>query len=423
MFRSLMLCWIICCITGTVKAQSSQELKQQQAEIQKDIADLKQQLSEAQKNTKAGLGQLNIILNQIRLREKSIANINAQINNIQRDINQSRAEIDELKKNVEALKEDYAKSVVYAYKNRNNYDFLNFIFAAASVNDALKRIEYLKSYRKYRETQAIELREKQQLLQEKISELEKIRMQQDEILRQQEQEKQKLVTERKDKDAIVARLRQQESQISKELKKKQDTDNKLKSAINVAINREIKLAQQRAAESEKASAATNNNTPSNNTSGGGTPARSSGSVFEKTPEGMAMTGNFENNKGKMPWPAEKATVKLPYGIYTVEGTSLRGNNPGLTIETVKNAPVKVVFDGVVSSVFEIDGLWGVMVLHGKYFSVYSGLSTASVSAGDRLTTGKVIGTAGSNADGNGEFEFLIYDEHKNLNPSLWLMKR
>ncbi|WP_126973029.1 murein hydrolase activator EnvC family protein [Gynurincola endophyticus] len=409
-------------------AQSSDELKRQQAAIQDEINQLKKQITEAQKNTKAGLGQLNLIKNQIALREKSIRNISAQIDNIQKDISSSNGEIVQLEKDVAQLKQEYAKSVVYAYKNRNNYDFLNFIFSAPSVNDALKRIEYLKSYRKHRELQSEALQEKQSLLKDKIASLEKVKLEKDEILKKQETEKNSLLGERKEKDAIVASLRGREKELNTELKKKQDADKRLKSAINAAINREVKLAQEEARKKEelaKKNNAANNNKPNNTTTTTTKPAttNTSASVFESTPEALALSGNFEGNKGKMRWPLDQATVKVPFGIYNVEGTKLQGNNPGLTFETVKNGAVKAIFEGVVSSVFEIEGQWAIMIKHGKYFTVYSGLSTSSVAVGDKVTGGKVLGTAGTNADGNGEIEFLIYEERKNVNPGLWLNKR
>lgn len=433
MIKKVLLLFVLgMCWNASLFAQSSAELKRQQNAIQDEINQLKKMVSEAQKNTKAGLTQLNLIKKQIRLREQAIRNISSQIDQIQRDISNSNKEIADLEKEVGVLKEDYAKSIVYAYKNRNNYDFLNFIFSATSVNDALKRIEYLKSYRKHRELQSQALKEKQVLLKDKIASLEKVREEKDEILRKQENEKKELDSERKVKDNIVSQLKGRENELNKELKRKQEADRRLKSAITAAINREVKLAEERRKKEEEAARkreeANRNNTattPKNNTTTkpAETKPATKESVFESTPESIALSGNFEGNRGKMRWPLDQASVKVPFGIYNVEGTKLQGNNPGITLETVKNAPVKAIFEGVVSSVFEIEDQWAIMIKHGKYFTVYSGLSSSSVKVGDNVPTGKVIGTAGANDDGNGEIEFLIYNEKQNVNPSLWLSRR
>ncbi|MEP7257463.1 MAG: M23 family metallopeptidase, partial [Flavitalea sp.] len=102
---------------------------------------------------------------------------------------------------------------------------------------------------------------------------------------------------------------------------------------------------------------------------------------------------------------------------------LRGTNPGLTMETENGSSVKAVFDGEVVSVFDVDGESNVLIRHGKYFTTYGNLSSSSVSKGEKVKAGSVVGKAGSNADGNGEIEFLLLLENKNLDPALWIRRR
>jgi septal ring factor EnvC (AmiA/AmiB activator) len=398
--------------------QSSEELKKKQAEIQREIEDLKQTLNETKKNRKAGLGQLAMVQRKLRLRQQAINNINQQIGAIQNTISQSNNEIVRLRDELDTLKAQYEKSIVYAYKNRSNYDFLNFIFSAASFNDALKRIEYLKSYRNYREEQAANIKRTQEILQQKISSLRSTREEKDKILEKQEKEKQVLVHEKREKDDIVNKLRAREKELSRELTAKQKADQKLKVAIKSAIDREIKLARAKA-EAE----ARSGNAKAETESGAKKETRRSGSVFEATPEGLAMTGNFEKNKGRMPWPIEKGNIKIRFGTYSIEGTKLRGNNPGLTLETEPGAVVRAVFDGEVSRIFDIEGNWTVLVRHGKYFTVYSNLSAVSVKKDEKISANQMVGRAAVNNDGNGEIEFLLMMENKNLDPEDWIRKR
>lgn len=60
-----------------------------------------------------------------------------------------------------------------------------------------------------------------------------------------------------------------------------------------------------------------------------------------------------------------------------------------------------------------------MIRHGKYFTTYSNLSAASVSKGQLVHTGQMLGKL---AD-IGQLDFLISDD-KDLayNPELWLSK-
>ena len=154
------------------QTQNRTDLEKQRADIQDEITEVKRSLELTKQNKKASLGQLALLQRKLRLRQAAIYNVNRQIDFIQSDIGNSRNEIAKLKKDLDTLKMQYTKSVVYAYKNRSNYDFLNFIFSASSFNDALKRVEYLKSYRAYREQQTNTILNTQDLLQKKIGNLE-----------------------------------------------------------------------------------------------------------------------------------------------------------------------------------------------------------------------------------------------------------
>src|SRR5580692_2669792 len=172
--------------------QSRSELEKERASIQKEIEDVKRSLDETHKNRKQTLGQLALLQKRLRLRELAIANINKQLNFIQADMNNSWSEIIKLKKELDTLRKQYAESVIYAYENRTNYDFLNFIFAASNFNDAVKRFEYLKSYRTYREQRADNILKTQVLLQNKIDGLKIKRIEKEEALLMQSREKQVL---------------------------------------------------------------------------------------------------------------------------------------------------------------------------------------------------------------------------------------
>lgn len=415
----------------TINAQSRSELEKQRSEIQRQIEDVKKTLSETKKNRKESLGQLALLQKKLKLREAAINNINRQIISINGNINQSRSEINRLKRELDTLKLQYEKSVVYAYKNRNNYDFLNFVFSASSFNDALKRVEYLKTYRNYREQHAATIKSTQELMQQKITGLELSRKEKDNVLQQEQKEKLVLVSEKKEKDQFVSKLKSREKELNKELVAKTKADNKLRSAIRTAIDREAKLARARELEeirkkeaarvkAENANAASGNAaTAPVATAPKSVAAAPKKSVFESTPEGMIVSDNFEKNRGRLPWPVSEGIVKTPFGNYGIEGTKIVGNNPGITIETASGASVKAVFAGDVSSVFDIEGVSVVLVRHGKYFTTYSGLSTVSVSKGQKVDAGQVLGKAGD----NGEIDFLLLQENKNLNPETWLRRK
>lgn len=430
------LAFMLCSLNGLfAQGQNRSELEKQRAEIQAEISEVKRSLDLTKKNKKASLGQLALLQKKLRLRQAAINNVNRQIDFIQGDITNSRNEIAKLKRDLDTLKVQYEKSVIYAYKNRSNYDFLNFIFSASSFNDALKRVEYLKSYRSYREQQTSTIVNTQALLQQKIGNLERSRKEKDEVLDKQERDRLELVEERKEQAQVISKLKSRENELSRELSAKQKADNKLRASIKAAIDREIRLARQKALEEEKRLKAEAALAKAERADAGKpepaapeapkkveTVARKE-SVFDAAPGGEIISDNFEKNKGKLPWPIEKGNIKIPFGNYSITGTKLFGNNPGLTMETDENSSVRAIFDGEVVSVFDVEGESNVLIRHGKYFTTYGNLSNAAVRKGAKVKAGDVIGSAGSNADGNGEIEFLLLLENKNLDPATWIRRR
>src|SRR5580658_1102268 len=243
-FVSFLFLFFAVSLIAQSQAQSKADLENERASIQKEIEEVKRSLDETKKNKKETLGQLALLQRKLRLRQAAIQNINGQINFIQGDMNQSWHDILKLRKELDTLRSQYEESVVYAYKNRSNYDFLNFIFSASSFNDALKRVEYLRSYRAYREERAENIRKTQLLLQLKIDGLRVKRQEKDLVLQKQNKERAVLEDEKKEKDQFVFKLKSREKELQKDLAVKRRQDDKLQNALRAAINRELRLAKE-----------------------------------------------------------------------------------------------------------------------------------------------------------------------------------
>ena len=393
-------------------AQSRSELEKERAAIQKEIEDVKRSLDETHKNKRETLGQLALLQRRLKLRESAIRNINDQINVIQGDMNESWREILKLRRELDTLRIQYAESIVFAYKNRSNYDFLNFIFSATSFNDAIKRVQYLKSYRAYREERAENIRRTQDLLQSKIDGLKVTRVEKDEALKKQNKERSILEDEKKEKDAVVSRLKSQEKELKKEMAAKQKQDQKLANAIAAATKRARDAAIKEATAKNATAAEKPATTPAE------TAADEPGSKTVLSSDAdMHLSGNFEKNKGHLPWPVS-GTVSMAFGPHEyIKG--IIHNNQGVTIDVSAGAAVKAVFEGVVSSVFNVGDVSAVIIRHGKYFTTYSNLSTVSVSKGEQVKTGQIIGRVGD----IGQLEFVLSDEKDHMfDPERWLMR-
>src|SRR5665647_667655 len=165
---ALLISFIFC---APLFAQSpgQQELEKQRQQLKREIEQTQQLLDKNKKTTKESLGQLALINRKLNLQGNVIENISKDINLLDNTINKSQKDVNKLQVLLDTLKQEYAKSMVYAYKNRSNSDFLNFIFSASNFNDAIKRITYLKSYRNYREMQGENILRTQEVLEDRIA--------------------------------------------------------------------------------------------------------------------------------------------------------------------------------------------------------------------------------------------------------------
>ncbi|MET0635871.1 MAG: peptidoglycan DD-metalloendopeptidase family protein [Chitinophagaceae bacterium] len=415
------------------------ELERERREIQNELKEIQGMYNQVKGQTKQSLGQVNMINRKIVLMERLINSNNKELRYIDDDIYRGNLEIYRLEKNLDTLKAQYARTVVYAYKNRSSFDYVNFIFSANSFNDALRRISYLKSYRQYREEQVSTIRETQQLIRNKQEQQLGRKQQKSTAITEQTKQRGELTEQKKEKDAVVNKLKTQEKELQKQIANKKKRDQNIKNAITAIIRREIEAAKKeetariaaaKKAEEErnKSAAVINPTRPATNTPTATKPAVIATkpldrSWLELNAKDEALGNDFASNKGKLPWPVDRAIVSIPFGPYSIND-QLKGNNPGITLVTPSaGVPVKAVFGGTVSAIHNYgDGL-AIIIKHGKYYTTYSNLSGASVTKGMSVKTGQVIGKAGDNEEGNGgQIDFMLMIESKETNPAGWLRR-
>lgn len=412
----------------SASAQTREELEKRRKEIQQEIASLQQAQTAISKDRKASLSDLKLIERKLRSRYAVINNLNDEMQLIDNTIFSNNREIYRLQKQLDTLRQQYAKTVEYAYKNRSSYDMLNFIFTSTSFNDAIKRVTYLKSYRKYRDEQVMNINRTQKELAERIEMLSANKQEKSKVLTEQQQQKEILEVEKKEKNQFVSRLKAREKEIEKEMAAKRKVERSLQNSIAAIVRREIEAARRKAEEdARKASAAAITKAPETKPAAGSAavaaaPARKV-NVLENTPEVTKVSVGFENNRGNLPWPVEKGTVTSGFGRNKIEGTSIIEDNIGITIQTISGANVKSVFEGVVTTIYDVAGSQTITIKHGKYFTTYYNLSSVNVSKGANVSMGQVIGKAAQNDDGDGEIIFVVNVESNFVNPESWLKNR
>lgn len=224
-------------------AQDKARMERERQEIQQEIRELQASLGKVKGQKKETLAKLAMLQRKLELQDRLIANIGKELRIINDDIYLSTLEINRLQRELDTLKAQYARSVVYAYKNKSSYDFLNFIFSANSFNDALKRAAYLKSYRSYRQQQVESIVATQKQISDKKQQLLGKQTQKKSALQNQQEQMAQLAEQKKEKDAVVAKLKSQENDLSKQLATKKKRDAILRNQIAAIVRREIEKAR------------------------------------------------------------------------------------------------------------------------------------------------------------------------------------
>ena len=420
------------------------ELEKQKVQLKKELEQTERMLNDNKAKSKENFVQWKLINDKVNIQDRIIDNINRDINLLDNNLINTQRDINRYDKLLDTLKQEYTKSMVYAYKNRSNYDFLNFIFSASSFNDAIKRITYLKSYRNYREMQGENILHTQELRKKRIEELTGTKQKKNVVLQDKDKEMSALETQQKEKDRILSELKKEGKQLNNQYAAKRKQMQRVENSITANIRRAIedakKLAIKKAAEDkakqlviDKATTKINSN-PSTTTTTASTTKPVKAPIKKVTTPvveqdftilnsgNITTNTNFINSKGSMVWPVDKGYVLMHFGpnILPSGSTILQSN---ITIATEIGSPVKSSFEGVVTTVTEDEGAT-VMIQHGRYFTTYSNLTGVTVKRGQSVTTGQVIGKALANLEGVGAIEFYIYDEKsKYYDPEKWLRRR
>jgi septal ring factor EnvC (AmiA/AmiB activator) len=420
------------------------ELQKQEQTLRRELEELNRLKDQIQRNKKSTLAQMAIIKSKIAKREALVNSIGKQVKLIDDAIAANQKDVKRLNKDLDTLKSKYEKSIVFAYKSRSGYEYLNFLFSAASFNDAIKRITYLKSYRQNREAQARAIDLSQKDLNQKIGQLGYNKKDRLQVLGVQNEQLKVLVDDRKEQDKIIIQLKGKEQEVTAQLKQKEAQRKKMQSALMTIIRRETleaekkekdRLAKLKAtndAGSKGKSDATNNKstTKTGNKVGDveGGLTKTAGdrpySALETTEEGREASILIENSKGALPWPVDKGNVFVHFGVENMPGTKLNRKSDGIELAVPKGSSVKSIANGQVRYTGDINGDLTVFVQHGKYFSTYTHLSNINVSVGQDVRAGTVLGRSGVNIEGEGSLLFMISnDKGAFLDPENWLKNR
>jgi len=373
-------------------SQSRTQLNKQITQLEKEIAYTNQLLNTTLKSKDDSYYKIELITRQISRHEKVLVSIQKEINSISRAIDSKQLEIRKKESELSALKEEYAKMIYFANRNRSSYDKLMFIFSSKDFNQAYKRLKYFEQYSHYRKNQVKLINERQLALDADVKQLEENRAKKLSLRLKETKTKENLNQKKIEQQRGLNRLKSKERSLKSSLRKQEKQKDELKKKIAKLIAREAEKSKK----------------------------------FALTPEELALNGNFENNKGKLPWPVARGVLFSSFGEHAhpyIKGIKTR--NDGIDIATDEGSQARAVFDGEVRSIISVPGTanYAILIKHGNYFTLYSNITKASVSPGQKVKARQNLGVIYKDpSDQSTKLQFQLWKSTSKMNPINWLAK-
>lgn len=460
------------------------QLKREQAATQQARKQSQAQLAQLNKNVKASLDSVLVLDHQIGKQQSSIDSLNREIVSLEATIDTLNAQLDRLQKDLDIKKRRYAKAMVYMRKNRSVQNKLMFIFSADNFTQMVRRLRYMQEYSSFQKAQGELLKEKQLEVRAKQNELLAAKTQKEHHLYAVEEKKKSLQGLKANAQTQVEFLNKNIATVQQQIQDYQKKEQALNAEIDRIVQAEIEAARRaeaerkrkaeearkkaeaearekarklaeakaaaerarkaaEAAEAARRAAKTAAEKEAANKAAEKAKADAKAADAEvkvatkeekverakyeawKSNDASAdakLSSNFTSNKGRLPMPITGSySVVGHYGNHAVAGLrNVTLDNKGIDIRGQQGCAARAVFNGTVSSIFQYGGSYIVMLRHGSYISVYSGLSSVTVRKGQSVKTKDTLGAVGQDSDGRYILHFQLRNESARLNPEQWV---
>ena len=370
-------------------AQDTRVQESRKAALEREIALIDKQLRENSKKSYNALNSLTLVRKKVADRKELLAESDRELTRINAAVKSKKAEIDRIQNRLDTLSAYYSKLISSAYRNRDSRVWYMYILASDNVGQAFRRIGYMRNLSSNLNRQGDKIKDAREELQKETDSLMVMKSQAQSVRNRRAADLASLQSEEKEAATLVSNLQRNKTRYQQQLAaKKKQVD---------ALNREIERIIASAVNGGK-----------------------SGSKTSK-PVDLKLDAEFAKNMGKLPWPATGPVVDHFGQHYHPVFTKVKlPFNNGINIALAKDTEIKSVFNGIVKQIVVMPGYGKcVLVQHGNYFSFYCRLGNVSVKAGDKVSTGDVIGRIDT-IDDMTQLHFQIWQGTKPQNPELWL---
>ena len=300
-----------------------------------------------------------------------------------------------------------------SYRSKSQQSRMMFLLSSQNFYQAYKRLEYMKQYTSFRKKQGEEIIVQTTVIKGLKDSLLYQKKVKDTLILSELSEKKEIEKDKSEQESLITEIKRKEGKYKKELQNNIKEDKRVAAKIDKIIKDEIDKANRLALANAK----------KNNVSA---PVKTSKNEFFLSPEAKALAAEFEQNKGRLPWPVKEGLVVRRFGEQphpTFPGISINGT--GLHIVTSKGSNAEAIFSGeVLNILLGSGGTKNVLIRHGNYITSYNNLENTTVKKGDKIATGQIIGKIFTDkVTAKTTLIFVLFKNTTRLNPASWMLSR
>ena len=385
-FATLFMLAGLALVTGQqrdIEAQNAVKLRAQErlAEIERLGRELSGSISSSERS-------LRVARSTIAAKRKVAADLDRETRRITAEMNAGLRETERLENELETLKRDYGRMVYSAWKSHKTNNAALLLLSSRDINDAARRMSFIRRYNRARERRGVQIDSMSRSLQIELERL--------------NEKKNEISGLRAESDRLLASLAGEEAQYTRTLaslgndRKKLQAEEKREREKIAAAQREINRIMARQ-----------------------TQAAGKTTLSEAD---IALSGQFGENKGKLPWPTGAPGLILHHFGRERSSDGIESEFKGLIIAARPGSEVKAVFEGTVTLITDL-GQYDkcVMVRSGEYVVGYGNIASPAVKSGDRVSLNQSLGTLNS-SDNSDRHLVLVWMQRGGtvLDPEEWL---
>ena len=386
--RKLLVILTLLMLSASAFSQDVADKESRRDRLEREIAILESQLKSANSKSSNALNALQLTQRQIKARKQLLADSDRQIRVLNDSLYLKQIQINRVQQRLDTMTLYYSRLIKNAYKNRDARVWYMYILGSDNLSQAGKRYSYLKTLSSQMNTQAQKIKESKAELEKQRKALAQMKTDAQKVRDRRARELESMRKEEQQSQKLIAQLKKDKSKYQNQITSKR----KQVESLNKEINRLITQAM--------------------------------GSSKNSAPVDYKLGGEFENNKGKLPWPADGPVVEgFGQHYHPVYTKVLMPFNNGVNIAVKQGTSAKAVYEGTVKQIIVMPGYGQcVLVQHGNYFTFYCKLTSVKVKQGQKITTGQELGRIDT-ISGETQLHFQLWKGKAPQNPEVWLRPR